>query len=644
VFPTASCGFRLQAESRAWRVVAATLLFAACSRATPAPEPVTFNKDVAPIVFANCAPCHRPGEVAPFPLLSYADAAKHADGMAEETRKRHMPPWLPERGEFPILGERRLSAEQIATIQRWVDGGKLEGNPADLPKAPVFPEGWQLGRPDAVVTLAKPYALKPGGEDVYRNLVARSPVAADVFVRAVEFRTNGAPIHHAVIRVDRTNASRARDGADGQPGFEGMTWQTVQDPGGQFIGWAPGRGPIVAPDGMPWRLERGADLVIELHMLPQKKPATVSPTIALYTTGTPPVRAPLTLKMSSKLIDIPAGARDHSVTERYELPVPVDLLSVYPHAHYLGKDMLVTATWPDGATKTLLHIPHWSFHWQQDYRYATPIALPRGTVVTMRYTFDNSEDNGENPHAPPVRVRLGPNSTDEMAELGLQVVTASIADAARLVASFDERDAQANVALGEARVRERPDSAEYRAFLGKAYVEVGRNADAIPHLEAAVRLDPKMAGAESDLGTALMSQGRLPEALVHLQRAVMLAPRDETVAYNMGNALVHASRPSEAAVQYARALAINPAFADAHVNLGNLLYRHGRVAEALPHFQRASELLPNSAVVHTNYGGALAAAGRYADALRETNRALELNPDYAPARENLARLQRMGIR
>ena len=605
---------------------------------------MTFTKDVAPIVFTNCAPCHRPGEVAPFPLLSYADAAKHADGMAEETRKRHMPPWLPDRGEFPILGERRLTGDQIATIQRWVDGGKLEGNPSDLPKAPSFPDGWQLGRPDLVVTLDKPYTLQPGEEDVYRNLVVRSPVASEMFVRGVEFRTNGAPIHHAVIRVDRTGASRARDGADGKPGFDGMTWQTVQDPEGQFIGWAPGRGPIVAPDGMPWRLERGADLVIELHMLPPKKPAVIQPTIALFASTAPPVRTPLMLRMASKLIDIPAGARGHLVTDTFQLPVAVELMSVYPHAHYLATDMLVTATWPDGATKTLLHIPHWSFHWQQDYRYATPIPLPRGTVLKMQYTFDNSEENDENPHSPPVRVRLGPNSTDEMAELGLQVLTGSLADAATLVQSFVEHDAQANVALGEARVRETPNSAEFRAFLGKSYVEVGRYADAIPHLEAALRLDPKAAGVENDLGTAYMSQDRMGDALTHLQRAAALAPRDETIAFNLGNVLARMSRPSEAAAQYSRALALNPEFADAHVNLGNLLYTHGRVKEALPHFQRAAELLPNSAVVHTNYGGALAAAGRYADALRETRRALELNPEYAPARENLARLQSMGVR
>ena len=622
----------------------ALLLFAACTRATPPPAPVTFNKDVAPIVFANCAPCHRPGEVAPFSLLSYAEAAKHADGMAEQTRKRHMPPWLPDRGEFAIVGERRLTDDQIATIQRWVDAGKPQGAPGDLPTPPSFPDGWQLGRPDAVVTLAKPYTLQPGEDDVYRNLVIRSAVASDMFVRGVEFRTNGAPIHHAVIRVDRTGAARARDGADGRPGFDGMSVQAVQDPDGQFIGWAPGRGPIVSPDGMPWRLERGADLVIELHMLASKKTAVINPAIALFASSTPPARTPVTVKLSSKLIDIPAGARDYAVTDAYELPVDVELLSVYPHAHYLGKDMLVTATWPDGSTKTLLHIPHWSFHWQQDYRYQQPIALSRGVVVKMRYTYDNSTDNDDNPHVPPVRVRLGPNSSDEMAELGLQVLTASLADAAHLVQSFADRDAQANVALGEARVREQPDSAEYRAFLGKSYVEVDRPADAIPHLETAVRLDPKAAGAQSDLGSALMALNRVPEALPHLQRAAALAPRDETIAFNLGNALAKSSRPSEAASEYLRALTINPAFADAHVNLGTLLFTHGRAREALPHFARAADLMPNSAVVHSNYASALAALGRYPDALRETRRALDLNPDYAPARENLARLQQMRIK
>ena len=614
-----------------------------CRRAAP-PAPITFNKDVAPILFAHCASCHRPGEVAPFPLLTYADAVQRAGEIAKQTRERHMPPWLPERGEYPILGERRLTGAQVDTIQRWVKDGALEGDAADLPKPPVWTEGWQLGRPDAILTAARPYQMKPSRQDVYRNLVLRTSFTSAVFVRGVEFKTNGAPIHHAVIRVDRTAASRRRDGEDGQPGFEGMAFQNIQDPDGHFIGWAPGRGPILAPEGIPWTLERGADLVVELHLVPSRTPLVIQPTVGLFLTATPPARTPLTVKMGSKAIDIPPGEREYVVTDSYELPVPVDLMSVYPHAHYLGKEMRLTATLPGGVERSLLHIKQWSFHWQQDYRYATPISLPRGTKLSMRYTYDNSEDNHHNPHHPPARVRLGPNSTDEMAELGLQIMPESTADAAAIVQSFVERDMLANVALGEVRVGESPDEAEYRAFLGAAYVEVGRFADAVPHLEAAIRLDETAAGAHGDLGTALLAQGRVPEALVHLRRAATLAPGNEAVQFNLGNALNRAARFDEATAAYRRALALNPDFPDAHVNLGALLFSRGRVRDALPYFERAAELMPRSAVIHTDLSSALAANGRYADALRHVRLALELRPDHGPALENLARLQRMGVK
>jgi tetratricopeptide (TPR) repeat protein len=317
---------------------------------------------------------------------------------------------------------------------------------------------------------------------------------------------------------------------------------------------------------------------------------------------------------------------------------------VYPHAHYLGKDMLVTATLPDGSVKTVLHIPQWSFHWQQDYRYETPIPLPAGTRVTMRYTWDNSDKNQENPHHPPVRVQLGPNSTNEMGELGLQVLTESLADSAQLVQYFDDRDAEATVALGEKRVREAPNNADYQAFLGASYVDVGRFDDARPHLEAAIRLDPRNASAYSNLGTVLLQHDDVSGATTALQRAAQLAPKDETVWFNLGNALKAASRLDAAVAAYRRALAIDPEFADAEVNLGTVLFSRGLYADALPHFQRGVDLRPNSAVIRTDLANALAATGRYADAMREIQQALKINPDYAPARDTLGKLTRLGGR
>jgi tetratricopeptide (TPR) repeat protein/mono/diheme cytochrome c family protein len=623
--------------------IIAALGLAACGTDAPPPGPVTFNKDIAPIVFANCAPCHRPGGAAPFSLLTYADAAEQAGEIAAETLEGHMPPWLPAPGEFPITGERRLRPEQIDAIQRWMKGGAVEGAATDRPAAPVFPDGWEYGTPDIVVSTERPYVVKAGSDDVYRNLVLRVPLTEGVFVRAVEFKTNGASIHHAVIRVDRTSTSRRRDGEDGQPGFDGMAFSVV-DPDGQFIGWAPGRGPIVSPERMAWRLERGSDLVVELHVIDSKDATPLKPSVGLFLTRTPPRQRPITVRLGSKSIDIPAGKADYVVTDEYELPANVTLLSVYPHAHYLGNDMRATATLPDGSVKTLLHIPHWDFHWQQDYRYVTPIVLPRGTKLAMRYTFDNSAGNRHNPNTPPVRVQAGPRAVDEMAEFSLQLLTESGTDALRLLRDFDRKDKLSNVALGENRTRDEPNNPEYRAFLGGALVEVGRFDDAIAHLQAALRLGDKSAATHNYLGVATMSLGRLPEAIPHFRRAVASAPRDEVMHFNLGTALTGLNRSAEAEAAFKRSLAANPDYALAHENLAALMMSGGRIKEALPHFQRAVELSPDSASAHSNLGGALASAGRFPEGLTHVKRALDLDPAYAPALDNLRKLQQMGIR
>jgi tetratricopeptide (TPR) repeat protein len=294
--------------------------------------------------------------------------------------------------------------------------------------------------------------------------------------------------------------------------------------------------------------------------------------------------------------------------------------------------------------KTLLHIPHWDFHWQQDYRYVTPVRLPRGTKLSMRYTFDNSAANPDNPNTPPVKVLAGPRAVDEMAEFSVQLLPESAGAAARLLQDFDRKDKLANVALGEIRTRDKPDNAEARGFLGGAYVEVGRFTDAIPHLEAAQRLGDKSSGVHNYLGALAMALGRLPEAVAHFRRAVAAAPRDEVMHFNLGTALSSLNRFAEAEAAFKRSIGVNPEYADAHQNLAALLLSKGRVKEALPHFQRAADLDPFSATSHSNLGGALASAGRFSEAMPHIRRALEIDPANAPALDNLRKLQRMGIR
>lgn len=620
--------------------VVGTLVGAGCGPS--ASTPVTFNRDVAPIVFANCATCHRPGGDGPFSLLTYAEAARHAPEIGEQTLARHMPPWLPEPGDVPIVGVRRLTANQIDTIQRWVRNGAPEGAPADLPAAPTFPSDWQLGTPDAVLTMPRPYVLRPGPEDVYRNVILAGDVPDGAFIRAVELGTNGSPIHHALIRLIPTSMARSRDGEDGQPGYGGMSSDILHDPAGQFLGWAPGRGPMVSPEGMPWSLGRGTAVALELHMIPSDRPVDIQPSVALYFSSAPPVHRPVTAMMIAKGIDIPAGAANHVVTDRHQLPVAADLIGLFPHAHYLAREMLITATPPGAPPKTLLDIRHWSFHWQQDYRYETPVRLPKGTVIDLRFTYDNSAGNPANPSNPPARVRLGPRSTDEMANLGLQFLTASPADANTLLASFFEKSVVDNIAYGEARVREVPDSVPDRVLLGSSYVRAGRFAEGLPHLEAALRLDPRNAIAHSHLGGAYMGLGRLPLAIEHFERSAQLAPGDERVQINLADALQQAGRHADAAAAYRRAVAINDESFEAHVKLGALFSSAGRLKEALPHLRRVVTLRPDSADAESDLGGVLAALGIRDEAARHLRRALEIDPNHADASRNLALLMRGG--
>jgi len=188
-----------------------------------APAHVTFNRDVAPIVFAECAACHRPGEAGPFPLLTYDDVRRRASQVADVTRRRVMPPWLPAAGHGEFLGDRRLSDEQVATIGRWVEQGAPEGAAADMPPRPPFADGWQLGEPDLVVRMPEPYVLPADGADVYRNFVLPVPLAAGRWVKAVEIRPGNAKVvHHAFLLADRTPASRRLDALEPGVGYGGM--------------------------------------------------------------------------------------------------------------------------------------------------------------------------------------------------------------------------------------------------------------------------------------------------------------------------------------------------------------------------------------------------------------------------------------
>ncbi len=604
--------------------IAASLLFSALISATaaarhpaaahqtPSPPParsvsaqqpqITFTRDIAPILFHSCASCHRPGEAAPFPLLTYADAKTHARQIAAVTERRIMPPWLPDPDDPKFADDLRLPAEQVALLKAWADQGAVEGNPSDLPPTPHFVEGWQLGKPDIIVKATKPFALSAGGSDTYWNFVFRSPVDHSRWLKAIEIRPGDKRlVHHANVLVDRGQTARLQEKQPGS-GFGGMEL-TIEseffDPDSHFLFWKPGSAPYVEPDGMAIRLDKNNDLVLNTHLQPSGKPETIQPSLGLYFTDKPATLHPILLQMENdRLLDIPGGDKNFLVIDDFTLPVDVDLLAIYPHAHYLGKDLQAIATLPDGTKKTLIHIAQWDLNWQAVYRYAEPMLLPKGTTISMRFTYDNSSDNIRNPNHPPQRVVAGNRASDEMAHLWLQV----------LPKNPQEGAADPRTLIEEAMARH--------------------------NLEK----NPNDFEAHYNLGALLQVRGELAQSTAHFAEAVRIHPADPTANNALGAALLASDRAADSIPYLSAALKARPDYFDAHYNLGSALASQGDFTGALFHFRAAVRLKPQDANAEANLGSALAETGNLKEARLHYQRALQLNPNHELARENLQHL------
>ena len=586
-------------------------------RGTSAPggATVTFNRDIAPIVYGNCIVCHRPGESAPFSLLTYTEARKRAGLITALTTSRFMPPWLPARGGVEFLGERGLSDEEIALIRLWVEQGAAEGDAADLPALPEFTRGWQLGEPDLILTMEDTFSVPAEGADVYRNFVLPIPVSTPRWVKAVELRPgNPRVVHHAVMQVDRSRSSRRRDEEDAEPGFSGMDLAGSEAPGGQSLGWTPGKLPIV-DERLAWRLEPGSDMVLQLHMLPSGKPEQVAPKIGLYFTDQPPAKQAFSLLMRNDNIDIPAGDGDYVIEDSLTLPVAVETLGIYPHAHYLGKSIEAYATLPDGRKQWLISIPKWDFNWQDDYRYRKPLHLPAGTRIHMRFVYDNTSANALNPHEPPQRVRFGNRSTDEMATMTIQVIPERAEDKPLL-----------REALMRARLEKNPDNWFAHNVLGSALKEQGRLDEALSHIHEAIRLHPRHPQLRYNLGNTLLAQGRLEEAVESYQQALTIEPDHPKANNNLAVAFQQMDDLEGAIRHYRKQLNLSPMDARAHTNLGTALYEQGRRQAADDAFGRALELDPDWVSALEGRGDVARAQGRLEDAERYYQQVLGAQP------------------
>src|SRR6185503_19927367 len=271
--------------------------------------------------------------------------------------------------------------------------------------------------------------------------------------------------HHAFIKVDRSPQSRRLDARDAEPGYPGMN-TPAEMPGGHFLGWQPGRLPMLLPEGLSWRLDPNNDLVLQMHLNPSGKPEPLQPTVGLYFTDRSPTNICFKMSLLSFVVDIPAGATDYVVQDSYVLPVDVQLLGVLPHAHYLAKEMKGWATLPDGTRREMLFIRQWDFNWQGDYRYARPVQLPKGTTLSMRFTYDNSTNNMRNPNHPPRPVAYGAQSTDEMAELWFQLLPRNSQDLAVLSRDYEAKLARNFLDSDLYTLRKNPNDAKAHTGLG----------------------------------------------------------------------------------------------------------------------------------------------------------------------------------
>jgi Flp pilus assembly protein TadD/mono/diheme cytochrome c family protein len=594
---------------------------------TPAP---TFNQDIAPLLHTRCAQCHRPGGAGPFNLLTFDDAQRRAAQIAAVTASGFMPPWKADGHPGEFVAQPRLTAEDVARIGDWAKA-PVEG-PGTPPALPRWPDGWHLGQPDLVVTLPDGYTLPGEPSDVFRIFAVPLPVTGPRYVRGIEFHPgNARVVHHANIRIDRSDGSRRLDEADRAPGYDGLLARSAEYPDGHFLGWTPGQiAPLVDAD-LAWRLDPGTDLVVQLHMQPSGKPEAVRPSIGFFFSDTPPTRTPSILRLGSQGIDIKPGDARYVVEDRYTLPVDATLLAVQPHAHYRAADVTGTATFPDGTARTVIHIGAWDFRWQHVYRYAEPIRLPRGTTLAMRYVYDNSADNPRNPQVPPARVRWGQRSFDEMGDLWFQLATDSDADRARLRGEVQSKMTAEDLIGLDTMLLSAPDDASMHDDAGVLALLLGRPAVAVSHFRATAAIKPEAASSHYNLGTALTQAGLFDDAIAAYERALAIDPRYAKALNNLGDTLMAVGRVAAAVPRYEQAVALDPSMPESRNNLGAALWRRGDYARAERELREALRLRPEYAEPYFNLGHLAVRTGNIAAAAAHFRRAAALKPDWVLA-------------
>ena len=397
----------------------------------------TFSKDVAPIVFAKCAGCHRPGEVAPMPLLSFKDVRPWASAIKEKVSTRIMPPWHADRAYGAFRNNPSLSQGEIDTIVSWVNAGAPEGNPKDTPALPKFAEGWQIGKPDQVFEMAADFEVPARGSIDYQYFEVPTNFTEDRWMQAGEVRAGDrAHVHHIIVYVREPQARTRQNvmsirpifAAGERPSLPSATSTTAgeralapvagvaaatRSTDNMLVNWAVGEDAPVYKPGMAKRIPAGSTLVFQVHYTTNGTAGRDRSRIGLIFSKEPPAQEIRTAAIANPMFAIPGGAANHQVEAEATFSDDVKVWTMHPHMHLRGKDMTYTATYPDGREEIVLRVPKFDFGWQTDYWLAQPISLPKGSKLHVTAHFDNSPANKANPD-PSATVRWGDQTWEEM--------------------------------------------------------------------------------------------------------------------------------------------------------------------------------------------------------------------------------------
>jgi Ca2+-binding EF-hand superfamily protein len=370
----------------------------------PTVTSLTYQKDIARILQANCVECHHKDGLAPFALETLADVTEHAGMIKKQINRGAMPPWFaaPAASEHdnPWANDRSLSSKDKADLLAWLDSDRAAGDAKDAPIARQFPDAWSVGKPDYIVQLPKPVSIKAEGTMPYQFVVAETTLTEDKWVQGYEIvPTDRSVVHHVIVNVHEGKGKLVRDREEGI--------------GGYWAAYVPGNASKMYPSGFARKLPAGARISFQIHYTPSGKATQDQLRMGLFFAKEPPRYAVQTVSIADTKLNIPPGEANHIETTSKTLPTDVNVMAYVAHMHVRGKSFKYEVTLPDGRQETLLDIPHYDFNWQLRYDYKQPRTLPRGSTVKVTAVYDNSANNPANPD-PTKTVHWGQQTYDEM--------------------------------------------------------------------------------------------------------------------------------------------------------------------------------------------------------------------------------------